>query len=320
MSLLGELGRRLRVLTHRRQFDADLEEEVRLHLLHREEDQLRAGLRPKQARQRALCQFGNEMLVREKCHREWGWQWLEQLVQDVNYGVRAMLHSPGIALVALLSLALGIGANTAIFSLMDAVMLRSLPVKDPGQLVLIGDGSDCCISDYFPDRILYSYPFYRQMQKKNAVFSSFAALFSEMSRVHGSVGSRTETEPINVQLVSGTYFSTLGVQAVTGRVLTDEDDGTRDGNPVAVASYRWWSQRLARDPLVLNKKIKIRSTILTIVGVAPQEFFGTKVGESPDLWVPLSMQRELPPFFDGYNNNFMESLYLIARLKSGSEH
>src|SRR5215469_17930040 len=156
MSLLGEVGRRLWVLTHRRQFDADLEEEVRLHLLHREEDQLRAGQGPKQARQRALRQFGNEMLAREKCHMQWGRRWLEQLVQDVNYGLRAMLHSPGITLVALLSLALGIGANAAIFRLMDAVMLRSLPVTDPGQLVLIGDGSDCCVSDYFPNRILYS--------------------------------------------------------------------------------------------------------------------------------------------------------------------
>jgi predicted permease len=317
MSVLGELGRRLWVLTHRRQFDAELEEEVRLHLLHREEDQLRAGLGTVPARQRALRHFGNEMLVREKSHMEWGWQWLEQLVQDVNYGLRAMWHSPGITLVALLSLALGIGANTAIFSLMDAVMLRSLPVKDPGQLVLIGDGSDCCVSDYFPDRILYSYPFYREMQKKNDVFSNFAAVFSLMSRVHGSVEGRTETEPINVQLVSGTYFSTLGMQAIAGRVLSDEDDRTRDGNPVAVASYRWWTHSLARDPLVLNKKVKIGSTIFTIVGVAPQEFFGTKVGESPDLWVPLSMQRELPPFFDGYNDNFIESLYLIARLKSG---
>jgi predicted permease len=317
MSVLGELGRRLWVLTHRRQFDADLEEEVRLHLLHREEDRLRAGLGPKQARQGALRQFGNEMMVREKSHMEWGWQWLEQLVQDVNYGVRAMLHSPGITLVALLSLALGIGANTAIFSLMDAVMLRSLPVNDPGQLVLIGDGSDCCVSDYFPNRILYSYPFYREMQKKSVVFSNFAAVFSLMSRMHGSVEGRTEAEPINVQLVSGTYFSTLGVQAIAGRVLGDEDDRTRDGSPVAVASYRWWTQSLARDPLVLNKKVKLGSTIFTIVGVAPQEFFGTKVGESPDLWVPLSMQREIPPFFDGYRDNFMESLYLIARLKPG---
>jgi predicted permease len=235
----------------------------------------------------------------------------------VSYGLRTMLRSPGITIVALLSLALGIGANTAIFSLIDAVMLRSLPVKEPERLVLFGDASDCCISDYFPSPILYSYPFYREMQKKNQVFSEVAAVFSEMSRVHGSVEGRTEAEPMNVQLVSGTYFSMLGVQAIVGRVLTDEDDRMRDGNPVAVVSSGWWMRSLARDPSVLNKKLQIGSTIFTIVGVAPQEFFGTKVGESPDIWIPLSMQKELAPNFDGYSNNFIESLYLMGRLKPG---
>jgi predicted permease len=316
MGWLSELGRRLWMLWHGRQFDADLEEEIRLHLELREQDQMQAGLPPTEARHRALRQFGNEMSLREKSHMEWGWQWLEHLLQDVNYGLRAMLRSPGITLVALLSLALGIGANTAIFSLIDAVMLRSLPVKEPARLVLVGDGSDCCVSDYFPNQILYSYPFYREMQKKNQVFSDFAAVFSMMSRVHGSVEGRTEAEPLNVQLVSGTYFSTLGVQAYAGRTLTDEDDRIPDGNPVAVVSYRWWTRSLARDPSVLNRKVKIGSTIYTIVGVGPQEFFGTKVGESPDLWISLSMQKELPPYFDGYGNNLIESLYLIGRLKS----
>ena len=193
----------------------------------------------------------------------WGWEWFEHLVQDVNYGVRAMLRSPGVTIVALLSLALGIGANTAIFSLMDAVMLRSLPVKEPGRLALFGDASDCCISDYFPNQMLYSYPFYREMQKKNQVFSDVAAVFSMMSRVHGSVEGRTEAESLNVQLVSGSYFPMLGLQAIAGRILTDEDDRTRDGNPVAVVSYSWWTRSLARDSSVLNKKLKIGSTVFT---------------------------------------------------------
>ena len=315
MDWLSELGRRLWMLMRRQQFDADLEEEMRLHLELREQDQMRAGLAPSEARQTALRRFGNTTLLKEKSHMVWGWEWFEHLVQDVNYGVRAMQRSPGVTIAALLSLALGIGANTAIFSLMDAVMLRSLPVKEPGRLVLFGDASDCCISDYFPNQMLYSYPFYREMQKKNQVFSDVAAVFSMMSRVHGSVEGRTEAEPMNVQLVSGTYFSLLGVQAIAGRILTDEDDRTRDGNPVAVVSYRWWTRSLARDSSVLHKKLKIGSTIFTIVGVAPQEFFGTKVGESPDIWIPLSMQKELPPNFDGYSDNFSESLYLMGRLK-----
>ena len=136
----------------------------------------------------------------------------ESLLQDLNYGVRAMLRSPAFTIVALLSLAFGIGANTAIFSLLDAVMLRSLPVKEPSQLVLLGTGDWSGISDGFPVTELYSYPFYRQLQQKNAVFSDVAAIFSMTNDVHGLVEGRTETEPMNVQLVSGTYFPALGVQ------------------------------------------------------------------------------------------------------------
>jgi predicted permease len=317
MGWLSELGRRLWMLMRRRQFDADLEEEMRLHLELREQEQMQAGLTLTDARYAAQRRFGNTTLLQERSHMAWGWEWLEHLVQDVNYGVRALLRSPGITTVALLSLALGIGANTAIFSLLDVVMLRALPVKEPGRLVLLGDGSDCCISDYFPGRILYSYPFYREMQQKNQVFSEVAAVFSMMNRVHGSVEGRTEAESLNVQLVSGTYFPMLGLDATAGRILTDEDDRRRDGNPVAVVSYAWWTRSLARDSSVLNKKVKIGSTMFTIVGVAPQEFFGTKVGESPDIWIPLSMQKDVPPNIDGYDDDFSESLYLMGRLKPG---
>ncbi len=317
MAWLSELGRRCWMLLRRRQFDADLEEEMRLHLELKEQEQVQAGLAPGDARYAALRRFGNATVLKEKSHMAWGWEWFEHLVQDVNYGVRAMLRSPGITIVALLSLALGIGANTAIFSLMDAVMLRSLPVKDPEQLVLFGDATWSGISDGFPVNQLYSYPFYREMQKKNEVFSDVTAVFSMINRVHGSVEGRSEAEPMNVQLVAGTYFPMLGVHALAGRTLTEEDDRTRDANPVAVVSYSWWTRSLARDSSVLGKKLKIGQTLFTIVGVAPQEFFGTKVGESPDMWIPLSMQKEVPPNFDGYSDNFSESLYLMARRKPG---
>jgi predicted permease len=317
MDWLNEFRRRLWMLMRRRQFGVDLEDEMRLHLELRAQELVRAGLSPEDARYAALRRFGNTTLLKEKSHMAWGWEWLEHLVQDMNYGVRAMLRSPGITIVALLSLALGIGANTAIFNLIDAVMLRALPVQEPGRLLLFGDASDCCVSDYFPNQVLYSYPFYREMQQKNQVFSQVAAVFSMMNRVHGSVEGRSETEPMNVQLVSGTYFPMLGVQAIAGRILTDDDDRMRDGNPVAVVSYSWWTRSLARDSSVLNKKLNIGLTVFSIVGVAPKEFFGTKVGESPDIWIPLSMQKEVLPNVDGYNDNFSESLYLMGRLKPG---
>ena len=317
MSYPKELLRRLRMLFHRSQLDADLEEEMRLHRDLRGRQQMEAGLAPAAARRAANVKFGNTTRIQEKSRMTWGWERIESFLQDLNYGLRAMLRSPALTIVALISLALGIGANTAIFSLLDAVLLRSLPVKDPSKLVILGTADWDGISDGFAITELYSYPFYRQMQQKNAVFSDTAAIFSMLNKVHGTVVGRSETEPMAVQLVSGTYFSTLGVRAAIGRMLTDADDNSEGDHPVAVISYSWWKRNLAKDPGVLARKLKLGSTTFSIVGVAPPEFFGTKVGEAPDIWVPLSMMQAVPPGWTGYKENFSESLYILGRLKPG---
>ena len=317
MDRLSELGRRLWMLMHRQQFDADIEEEVRLHLELRKQDQIQKGLTPVEAHQAASRRFGNPTLLMERSHMAWGWEWLESFLQDAAYGIRAMLRSPALTIVALMSLALGIGANTAIFSLLNAVMLRSLPVRDPAQLVLLGNGSASGITDDFARTQLYSYPFYRRMQAENRVFSDTAAICSMTNDVHGFVEGRSESEPMNVQLVSGTYFDTLGVRALAGRSLNDGDDNSEGNHPVAVISYAWWKRSLARDPNVLSRTLKLGDTTFNIVGVAPAEFFGTKVGEAPDIWVPLSMVKEVPPHFGGYKEDFAESLLIMGRLKPG---
>jgi predicted permease len=317
MDWLKELARRLWMLMRREQFDADLEEEIRLHLELREQEQIQAGLSPTEARLAASRRFGNATLLQEKSHMAWGWEWLESFVQDASYGSRAMLRSPALTIVALLSLALGIGANTAIFSLLDAVMLRSLPVKEPTQLILLGKGTASGITNDFAMTQLYSYPFYRRMQAENQVFSDTAAIFSMTNGVHGFVDGRNESEPMNVQLVSGTFFATLGVRAFVGRTLSDADDNSEGDHPVAVISYAWWKRSLAQDPNVLNRTLKLGATAYNIIGVAPPEFFGTKVGEAPDMWVPMSMVKVVPPNFGGYKENFSESLLIMGRLKPG---
>src|SRR6266853_4845279 len=228
---------------------------MRVHKDLKEQDLVADGVDASEARYAANRQFGNVMNLRERGSQAWGWEWIAHFMQDVNYGMRAMLRSPGTTLVALLSLAVGIGANTAIFSLADAVMLKSLPVKDPAGLVLFGNGLDQGISDGFPNPWLYSYPFYREMQKRNQVFSDLAAAFSMTDAVHGFVEGRSDAEAMNIQLVSGTYFPMLGVRAEMGRMLSDDDDRRQHGHPVAVVSYVWWRQNLARDPLVLGKKL-----------------------------------------------------------------
>src|ERR1700677_1601442 len=317
MDWLSQLLRRLWMLIRRRQFDADLEEEIRLHLELREQEQVRAGLAPRDARYAALRRFGNETLLKEESYMVWGWEWFESFLQDATYGSRAMLRSPGLTIVALLSLALGIGANTAIFSLLDAVMLRSLPVKEPAQLILLGKGTASGKTDDFARTELYSYPFYRQMQENNQVFSETAAFCSMTNDVHGFVEGRTESEPMNVKLVSGTYFATLGVKPFMGRTLNEADDNSEGDHPVAFISYAWWKRSLARDANVLDRKLRLGTMTYNIVGVAPAEFFGTKVGEAPDMWVPLSMIKQVPPNCGGYKDNFSESLLILARLKPG---
>ena len=127
----------------------------------------------------------------------------------------------------------------------------------------------------------------------------------------------TEQSRSMCSLFRGTYFTTLGVPALIGRPLTDEDDRIEGNHPVAVVSYGWWKRSLALDSSVLGKKIKLGETTFNIVGVAPPEFFGTKVGQAPDVWVPLSMMKQVPPNWEGYNDNFSESLYVMGGLKPG---
>jgi predicted permease len=295
----------------------DVATELNSHLDLAIEENRKAGLSEDEARRQALIELGGLEQTKEIMRDQQSLPFLDALLQDTRYAFRTILRSPGLTAVALLSLSLGIGANTAIFSLMDAVLLKTLPVHDPQSLVLFGNGLDEGISDGFPNSYLFSYPFYRQMQKQNQVFSDVAAAFSMTDRIHGFVQGRVEAEPMSIQLVSGTYFPMLGVRPLVGRMLSEDDDKTEGSHPVAVVSYAWWNRALARDPEVLDKKLTVGTTVFSIVGVAPPEFFGTKVGEVPDIWIPLSMQKDVPPGYGGYADNLFESLHLMARLKPG---
>jgi predicted permease len=243
------------------------------------------------------------------------------MLQDIRYGLRVLLKKPGFTLVAVLSLALGIGANTAIFSLIDAVMIKSLPVERPDQLVLFGNGKEQGMTNAFPDQSwdLFSYPFYRQARQRTDVFSGVGGYLNITWTVHGFVNGSNDIEQMQVQLVSGSYFPVLGVDAGLGRVLTETDDQVVSAHPVAVVSHAWWEQRMGGDLSAVGKTIAIDETTYTIVGVAPKEFFGTIVGAAPDLWVPLAMEKHIPPaHWNGRDAGEMQSLYLFGRLKDGA--
>ena len=245
------------------------------------------------------------------------------MLQDIRYGLRILLKKPGFTFVAVLSLALGIGANTAIFSLLDAVLLKTLPVREPDQLVLFGNGKNQGATDSFPDESwdLYSYPFYRRVQQRTDLFSSVGSLLSIPWDVHGFIntnGTNGDIESMQVQLVSGSYFPVLGVNAGLGRVLNESDDQNVGGHPVVVVSYAWWQKRLNGDPSAIGKTITIDDTAYTIVGVAPKEFFGTSVGTAPDLWIPLAMEKLMPPaHWNERENEEFQSLNIIGRLQNG---
>ena len=306
-------------LFSRRRWYDELSEEIRPHLDKKIEELVASGVPRKEAASAAHREVGNVTLLEQDSRAALRWPCAEDFFMDIRYGLRTLARNPGFTAVAVLTLALGIGANTAIFSLMNAVLLRSLPVKNPSQLVLFGAGKWGGIMDEVPDRSwqLFSHPFYRDVQADKSVFTDVTAMGSMTNGVHGTIGEGSETEPIEARLVSGTYFSTLGVQPILGRTFTEEDDRIAGSSPVAVASYSWWKRRFGGDPSIIGKKMSVGPAVYTVIGVAPPEFFGTTAGESPDVWIPLSMEELLPPGWKGLHDKLFQSLYIIARRKPG---
>ena len=301
----------------RRRKAGDFAAEIEAHL-ELETDRLKEqGLSEEQARVAARRAFGNVTRAQERYYESGRWLWWDHFVQDLRFGLRTLRKNPGFSAVAVLTLALGIGANTAIFSLLNAVLLRQLPVQKPEQLVLLGKGRAGGSTDGAVSTELYSYSFYREMRQKNQVFSDVSAILSIPFGMHGAVGGRTELEPLHVQLVSGSYFSMLGVKPLLGHSFTEAEDEPTGGHPVAMVSYSWWDRRFARDPAIVGKTVTLGSTVYTIIGVTPSGFFGTAVGESPDLWIPLSMEKQVSPGWNGLDDKWFQSLYLLGRLKAG---
>src|SRR5579864_4007439 len=310
---------RLRSLFRRQEADQELDEELRYHVEQKTAQNVTKGMSPQDGRRAALLEMGGVEKRKEECRDTRRVNWLQDLLQDLRYGLRMLRKSPGFTAVAILTLALGIGANTAIFSFVEAVILKSLPVHNPKELVLFGPGDGSGNSDGFPgyDMNLFSYSMYRTMQQRCGVFSGVAAIASFSYHEHALVGQGSAMEPVDVQLVSGTYFNVLGVNPAAGRLLTGADDQVLGGSPVAVANYGWWTRRFGRDPSAVGKTIQIGGTSYAIVGVAQAGFQGTTVGDSPDVWIPLQMADAISRGPDKLNDKFYQWLDIIARLRPG---
>ena len=249
------------------------------------------------------------------------------LLQDLRYGFRMLVKSPGVTAVAVLTLALGIGANTAIFSVINAVLLRDLPVKNPQQLVFLTNPDNQGGETGFGsgERDFLTYPEFQELERNNKVFTGLLAASSFATHVPVGVetaGENSEAVQTPVKLASGSYFSVLGVNAILGRTFGTEVDNVRDANSVAVISYGFWQSRFAGTRDVIGQKIRILSTTFDVVGVAPPEFHGETVGSNPGVWVPLSMQSEIFPgrdYLTPETNHFHKTEWLqaIGRLKPG---
>src|SRR5581483_1451900 len=222
---------------------------------------------------------------------------------DLKFALRQIVRHRGYALTIIITLALGIGANTAIFSVIHSVLLSSLPVKDPQQLVFLTHSDQQGFESGFGDgeRDFVTYPEFQQLERNNRVFSGVLAASSFNSPIPVEVQNgdfAANGTPAQISLVSGSYFSVLGVSPVRGRAFGTEVDKQRDANPVAVISYAFWRDRFGGAGDVIGRHVRILNTTYEVIGVAPPQFHGETVGADPEIWVPLTMQREVLPGHD----------------------
>lgn len=236
---------------------------------------------------------------------------------NIRLALRTLFKSPFITLVAILSLALGIGANSAIFSLFDQMLLRPLPVVRPGELVNLSapgpkPGSNSCNQTGSCDEV-FSYPMFRDLENAQSSFTGIAA----HRYFGGSVGYKGTSLSGEGVLVSGSYFPVLGITPALGRLLTSEDDKTVGNHFVVVLSHRYWQSRFEENPAILNETLIINGQAMTVVGVAPRAFLGVTLGQVPDLFVPMTMRALMEPGFKGFDNRRQYWAYLFARLKPG---
>ena len=236
---------------------------------------------------------------------------MSSFIQDLRYALRTITRTPGFTAIVILTLGLGIGANTAIFSLMDQVLLRMLPVQNPEQLVQL-DGPGAFSGRTVNDRT-FSYPMYADFRDRNDVFAGLIARFGSSA----TLTWRGQAERINAELISGNTFEVLGVSAALGRTLTPDDDRTPGGHPVIVLSHSYWQRRFAGSPAALNQGVTINGTPMTIVGVAPARFAGVLANEMPDIFVPVMMKAQLTPTWNDLDNRRSRWLNIIGRLKPG---
>jgi len=296
----------------------DFRREIESHLELEADDLKGEGASANEAHRRARSDFGSVDLARERFYRKGRIGWLDNLGRDLRYGLRGLFRNPGFALVAILTLALAIGANTAVFSLLDQALLRALPVRDPQQLVVLSfagshpghthsDGGNSPGHQHE-----FSYPMYRDLRDKNTVFSGL------IGAAAGYVGLtwNNHAESAPVEMVTGNYFEVLGVRPALGRLFVASDETVDGGDPVAVLSFNYWKTHLAGESVV-GKTLLINGTPFTITGVAAPGFHSMVWGRTPDVFVPITMQRTIQPAWNYLPDHGSYWMDIVGRLRAG---
>lgn len=311
----------LRRLFARERMEIELDHELRFHFESQVADKVRAGIPEREARRLTRIEFGGMDQIKEECRQSRGTMWLESIVHDVRYALRRLRKAPAFSSIVILTLALGLGANTAIFSLVQGILLRSLPVADPASLYRIGDRTDCCYLQGFEssdgDFDLFSYELFRQFQQSSPEFEQLAAVQSG----GGSYTVRWGGFParsMRTEYVSGNYFTTFGVNAIAGRPFSPSDDQT-GAAPVVVFSYAAWQRLFGGNPNVIGSTVYLDQHAFTVAGIAPPGFYGDRMAPfPPDMWLPLSTE----PVLEGANSAVLQAdnawLYAIGRLRPGA--
>jgi predicted permease len=302
--------RRLLNWFRRDALEKDLDRELRYHLDRRITDLMRSGLTEGRARRQATLELGGLAQVQEEVRDVWLTRWLRDCLYDLRFSARSLVRDRSFTATTVLSLALGIGATTAIYSLVDQVILHALPVREPERLVLI-DWKGDPVANGFGTYNLMSYPICRDLQLHDRIFDG--VICRAATTVTLSIGG--EPKPAAAEVVSGTYFSVLGVAPALGRLLTTADDQTPDASPVVVLNYEFWRTQLAGAPDVVGRTFLINQYPMTVVGVAAPTFRGIDVGEVPTLWIPAAMSSRAIPGFKDLLNRRMRWMQVLGRLK-----
>ncbi len=300
MRVVASLRSVVSALFHRSRIDKEMEEELRAHIQDRANDLERSGVPRAEAGRRARLEFGGYQKFKEECREAQGTHFLETLIQDLRFGLRMLRKSPGFTAVAILTLALGIGANTAIFTMTNGLMLHTLPVRDPGQLVELLHHYP---GEPEPGFNGFSWDAYQTIRDGNHVFSDLIVAGMNFFTVSGD---KLEPQTVFGGGLGGTFFQALGVRPAAGRLIGPEDVHMGYHDPVAVVSWSFWKSRFDLDPGIIGKKIMIGDDPVTIVGVAQRGFYGLNYEAQQDIWWPISLG---PSAGWGFG--------LLARLKPG---